>query len=151
MKITDLQTWVVANPPPHFGGRYWVFLKLTTDSGVSGFGEVYSVPFHPEVVARMIEDVVGRYVLGADPFKIERLWRRVYSSGFTQRSDASIMGVLSGIEMACWDIIGKELDRPVYELLGGRVHDRLRSYTYLYPAPGDPTDVYTDPDLGRQG
>ena len=43
------------------------------------------------------------------------------------------MGILSGIEMACWDIVGKELSKPVYELLGGRVHDRLRSYTYLYP------------------
>ena len=49
MKITDVKTYVVGNPPPHFGGLYWVFVKLTTDSGVAGFGEVYSVPFHPDV------------------------------------------------------------------------------------------------------
>ena len=127
MKITDMTTYVVGNPPPHFGGRYWVFLKLTTDSAVEGFGEVYSVPFHPATVARMIEDVCERQVVGRDPFQIERLWRIVYSSGYSQRPDVSLMGVLSGIEMACWDIVGKELGRPVYDLLGGRVHERLRS------------------------
>jgi galactonate dehydratase len=147
MKITDVRTFVVGNPPPHFGGRYFVFLKLITEHGVEGVGEVYSVPFHPQVVARMIEDVCERHVLGADPFKIERLWRIVYSSGYTQRPDTSLMGVLSGIEMACWDIVGKELDRPIHELLGGQVHERLRTYSYLYPNDSDETDVYRDPDL----
>ena len=150
MKITDVKTYVVGNPPPSFGGRYWVFLKLTTDSGIEGFGEVYSVPFHPHTVARMIEDVCDRYVIGWDPFKIERLWRIIYSSGFTLRPDVSVMGVLSGIEMACWDIVGKELDKPVYELLGGQVHERLRSYSYLYPEPSDQVDVYSDPELAAQ-
>jgi len=147
MKITDVKTYVVGNPPPHFGGLYWVFVKLTTDSGVDGIGEVYSVPFHPDVVAKMIEDVCARKVIGTDPFKIERLWRTIYSSGYTQRPDTSILGILSGIEMACWDIVGKEVDKPVYELLGGQVHERLRSYTYLYPDSADETDVYRDPDL----
>jgi galactonate dehydratase len=150
MKITDIKTFVVAVPPPHFGGLYWIFLKLVTDTGVAGYGEVYSVPFHPHVVAKMIEDVCARYVVGADPFKIERLWRIIYSSGYTQRPDTSILGILSGIEMACWDIVGKELNRPVYDLLGGRVHERLRSYTYLYPKDGDQTDVYKDPDLAAE-
>ena len=98
----------------------------------------------------MIEDVCARHVLGADPFKIERLWRIVYSSGYTQRPDTSLLGVLSGIEMACWDIVGKELNRPVYELLGGQVHERLRSYTYLYPKDSDEADVYRDPDLAAR-
>ena len=147
MKITDYKTFVVGNPPPHFGGAYWVFVKLTTDGGVEGVGEVYSVPFHPHTVARMIEDLCERRVLGADPFKIERLWRNVYGSGYTMRPDTSVMAILSGVETACWDIIGKELDKPVYELLGGRVHDRLRSYSYLYPAEGEDDSVYSDPDL----
>ena len=150
MKIVDVRTFVVENPPPHYGGLYWVFLKLTTDNGIEGFGEAYSVPFHPQIVARMIEDVFGRYVLGSDPFKIERLWRIIYSSGYTQRSDLSIMGVLSAIEMACWDIIGKDLDKPVYELLGGQVHDKLRAYSYLYPEEADKTDVYKDPELAAE-
>jgi len=150
MKIVDLKTYSVANPPPHYGGRYWVFLKLTTDTGIEGYGEAYAIPFHPKIVVRMIEDVCERYVLGSDPFKIERLWRVVYSSCYTQRSDLSMMGVLSAIEMACWDIIGKELNKPVYELLGGQVHERLRSYTYIYPKASDKTDVYTDADLAAE-
>ncbi|MEE8189177.1 MAG: mandelate racemase/muconate lactonizing enzyme family protein [Kiloniellales bacterium] len=147
MKITDVKTFVVGNPPPHYGGQFWVFLKLVTDSGVEGIGEAYCVPFHPDVVTRMIEDVCERHVIGSDPFKIERLWRIIYSSGYSQKSDLSTMGVLSGIEMACWDIIGKELGKPVYELLGGQVHEKLRSYTYIYPeTPGD-TRAYSDPDV----
>ena len=57
MKITNVKTYVVDNPPPHYGGLYWVFIKLTTDNGVEGIGEAYSVPFHPQIVAHMIEDV----------------------------------------------------------------------------------------------
>ncbi len=150
MKITDIKVFVVGNPPPHFGGRYWIFTKLTTDTGIEGIGEVYSVPFHPRVVEEMIKDVFSRHVEGMDPFKIETLWRRVYSSGFTQRTDISVMGILSGLEMALWDIIGKALDKPVYELLGGQVHEKLRSYTYIYPQEGDKTDVYRDPDLAAE-
>ncbi len=150
MKIASVKTFVVGNPPPHFGGRYWIFVKLTTDSAVEGIGEVYSVPFHPRVVTQMIDDVCERYVIGADPFKVERLWRIIYSSGFTQRPDTSVLGILSGIETACWDIMGKELDKPVYELLGGRVHDRLRSYTYIYPKDSDKKDVYRDADLAAE-
>ncbi len=150
MKIASVKTFVVGTPPPHFGGRYWIFLKLTTDGGVEGIGEVYSIPFHPQVVTRMIEDVCERCVIGADPFKLEKLWRIIYSSGFTQRPDTSILGILSGIEIACWDIVGKELSKPVYELLGGRVHERLRSYTYIYPQQSDKSDVYTDADLAAE-
>ena len=150
MKISDAKTYVVGNPPPHFGGLYWVFLKLTADSGVEGIGEAYSVPFHPHIAASMIEDVCERYVIGFDPFKIERLWRIIYSSGYTQRSDLSIMAIISAVEMACWDIIGKELNKPIYELLGGQVHEKLRSYTYLYPKETDKTDVYRDPELAAE-
>jgi galactonate dehydratase len=150
MKLTDIETFVVGNPPPHFGGRYFVFVKLTTDSGVSGIGEAYCVPFEPHLVAKMIEDVFARYVAGNDPHDIENMWRRVYSSGFTQHPDLTLMGVLSALEMACWDIIGKEANKPVYKLLGGQVHERLRAYTYIYPRPGDTKDVYHDPDLAAE-
>ena len=157
MKIAGVKTYVVANPPPHNGGAYFVFLKLTTDDGVEGFGEVYGVPFHPHRVTQLIEDVVERYVLGWDPFRIESMWRIVYSSGFTQHPDLSLVGVLSGIEMACWDIIGKSLDQPIYNLLGGQVHERLRSYTYLYPASDSETqdflsvaDAFGDAEIGPE-
>ena len=136
MKVTDVKTYVVANPPPYHGGPYFVFLKLTTDDKIEGFGEVYGVPFHPNMVTRMIEDVAERYVVGWSPFKIESLWRIIYSSGYTQHPDLTLVAVLSGIEMACWDIVGKALNQPIYNLLGGQVHEKLRSYTYLYPTSG---------------
>ena len=150
MKLAGIQTFVVGNPPPHFGGRYFVFVKLTTACGISGVGEAYCVPFDPHLVARMIEDVFARYAEGRDPHDIEALWRRVYSSGFTQHPDLTVMGLLSALEMACWDIIGKAANQPVYKLLGGQVHERLRAYTYIYPKPGDRSDVYHDPDLAAE-
>ena len=150
MKLSDITTFVVGNPPPHFGGRYFVFVKLTTACGISGVGEAYCVPFEPHLVAKLIEDVFGRYLAGQDPHDIEAMWRRVYSSGFTQHPDLTLMGVLSALEMACWDIVGKAAGQPVHKLLGGRVHEALRAYTYIYPRPGDKTDVYHDPDLAAE-
>ena len=147
MKLAAIETFVVGNPPPHYGGQYFVFAKLMTDGRVSGIGEAYCVPFDPHVVAKMLEDVFARYLEGEDPHNVERIWRRVYSAGFTQHPDLALMGVLSALEMACWDIIGKEADQPVYNLLGGRVHERLRTYTYIYQHEGDKTDVYQDPEL----
>ena len=150
MKLQDIRTFVVGNPPPHNGGRYFVFVKLTTADGISGVGEAYGVPFDPHHVVKLIEDVFGRYLEGEDPHDIERIWRRVYSSGYSQHPDLTLMGVLSALEMACWDIIGKAAGQPVYKLLGGRVHERLRTYTYIYARPGDRTDVYQDPDLAAE-
>ena len=68
MKLKKIKTFVVGNPPPHFGGRYWIFIKLITDKGLVGYGEIYSIPFHPNVVSKMIEDVFERYVKNKDPF-----------------------------------------------------------------------------------
>ena len=140
MKVTDLKTFVVGNPPPHTGGRYFIFVKLTTDSNVVGYGECYAATFSPDVMVACIEDVFRRYLEGNDPHHVETFWRRAYSSGFSQRPDVTMMGCVSALEMACWDIIGKEAGKPVYELLGGQVHEGLRSYTYLYPP--DDESVY---------
>ena len=154
MKITDVKTWVVGNPPPGIGGKYFIFVKLTTDGGVVGYGEAYNATFSAHVTARMIEDMAERYLVGRDPHDIENFFRRAYSSGFTQRPDVSGMGCFSALEMACWDIIGKEANKPVYKLLGGQVHETLRTYTYLYPHEGSVhsedaqgKNVYNDPDL----
>ena len=150
MKLTDIKTFVVGNPPPAYGGRYFVFVKLTTDGNVHGVGEAYCVPFHPDVVAQMLTDVFARYLEGVDPHDIETIWRRVYTAGYSGHPDLALMGVLSALEMACWDIIGKEAGVPVYKLLGGQVHERLRSYTYIYARPGDKVDVYQDPQLSAE-
>ena len=155
MRIKELKTFVVGNPPPHFGGRYFIFLKLITDDGIEGVGEVYCATFSPHIIVKMIEDVFERHVEGSNPFWIEALWRNIYGRGYTLRPDVSLMGVLSGLEIALWDICGKSVDKPVYELLGGCVHDKLRTYTYLYPKDGavfteDEPHVYNDPDLAGE-
>jgi len=148
MKITDVKTFIVGNPPPYHGGVNWVFLKLVTDGGTVGYGEAYAVPFEPHTVAHLIESVGERLIIGSDPFRIERMWRTVYTSGYDLHPDLTKMGVLSAFEMACWDIVGKELDQPVYNLLGGLYHEKVRSYTYLYPASDDPVrrNLHTDPE-----
>jgi galactonate dehydratase len=133
MKVKDLEIFIVGNPPPGFGGRYFTFVKLTTDNGITGIGECYCDTFGPKAMTAMIEDTFSRYIEGMDPFHLESMWRKVYGSGYTLRPDASLMGVLSGIEIALWDIKGKAVGKPVYELLGGKVHEKLRSYTYIYP------------------
>ena len=133
MKIKDIKTFVVGNKSIHRGGPYWVFVRVTTDTGIKGYGEIYGVAFHPKALLPMIDDLFERHFVGADPFKIERHFRHVYSAGFSQRPDPTVMGIFSGIEIALWDIIGKALEKPVYELLGGAVTERLRSYTYTPP------------------
>jgi L-alanine-DL-glutamate epimerase-like enolase superfamily enzyme len=150
MKLESVKTFVVANPPPSFGGRYFVFLKLRTACGVEGVGEVYAATFGPHVVARMIEDVFARRFAGQDPTAVESLWRRVYGSGYSLRPDPSLMGVMSGLEMACWDIAGKAADRPVYALLGGPVRERLRTYTYIYPEPGESDALYRNAERSAE-
>lgn len=157
MKITDIETIITGTPEGTPGGRYFIFVKLTSDDGIVGWGEAYNATFGPDVTARMIEDAAERHLIGHDPHDIEALFRRCYSSGFTQRPDVSMMGCYSALEMACWDIVGKAADRPAHKLLGGAVHERLRSYTYLYPAEGSiyPAEtsgktVYNDPDLAAK-
>lgn len=143
MNLDKIETFVVGNPPPRHGGRYFIFVRLTTACGISGVGEIYNATFGPDLCASMVHEVFDRQFFGNDPHHIEQMWRRTYGAGFTMRPDVTVMGVLSGLEMACWDIVGKAADQPVYQLLGGKVHERLRSYTYLYPPEGD---VYPDPD-----
>ncbi len=143
MRISTFETFVVGTPPPHHGGRYFIFVKLVSDDGIVGYGEIYCATFNPYTVAAMAADVIERDVIGTDPRSIERLFRTVYSRGFTQRPDVSLMGVFSGIEIACWDIAGKASGLPITEMIGGRVTDRLRTYTYLYPTDPD-EDIYAN-------
>jgi len=151
MQLRDLEIFVVASPPPGWGGRYWIFVKLTTDTGLVGYGEVYASSVGPDAMTAVIEDVFQRHMQGENPENIELMFRRAYSSGFTQRPDLSVMGAFSGLEIACWDILGKDRDRPVWALLGGMMNQRVRSYTYLYPLPGhDAHDFWTSPELAAE-
>lgn len=144
MKLESIETFVTV-PPTGIGGSFWVLVRVTTDDGISGIGEAYGIPVSGDIAAAMITDTFDRFIAGEDPHRIETMFRRVYSAGFTQRPDVSMMGVFSAIEMAIWDILGKAHGVPCYKLLGGRFHDRLRTYTYLYPQ-GETDDPYHNPD-----
>lgn len=151
MKLAALDIIVTAPPAPGWGGRYWQLVKLTTDTGITGWGECYASSIGPRAMGAVIEDVFARHMAGCSPFDIEPMLRRVYSSGFTQRPDLTVMGAFAGLEIACWDIIGKALEQPVYNLLGGRVNDRLRLYSYLYPLPRHDMEAFwSSPDMAAE-
>ena len=150
MKLDSIKTYATV-PPTGIGGSFWVFVKITTTDGIEGVGECYGIPVSADIACQMIEDTFNRFVAGEDPHNVETLFRRVYSAGFTQRPDVSMMGVFSGIEMAVWDILGKAHDVPVYKLLGGQFHSRLRTYTYIYPdVLENPGDVYHDGEAAAE-
>jgi L-alanine-DL-glutamate epimerase-like enolase superfamily enzyme len=148
MKLRDLEIFVVAPPAPGWGGRYWIFTKVTTDNGIVGYGECYASTVGPKAMRAVIEDVFERHMMGTSPEEIELMYRRVYSSGFTQRPDPTVMGAFAGLEIACWDILGKARNRPVWALLGGKINQKIRSYTYLYPQPGeDASEFWVNADM----
>jgi galactonate dehydratase len=128
MKITKLTTYRV---PPR-----WMFLKIETDEGIVGWGEPIV-----EGRARSVEAAVhelSEYLIGQDPRRINDLWQVMYRGGF-YRGGAVTMSAISGIDQALWDIKGKDLGKPVYELLGGLVRDRMKTYSWV---GGDrPADV----------
>jgi len=146
MKITSFESFVVGTPPPGNGGRYFIFVKLVTDNGIIGYGEIYAGHIAPHIIADIARDSFERHLLDTSPFMVEAFMRKMHGAGFLHRPDATMMGVASGLEMALWDIIGKATDQPVANLLGGRVHEALRVYTYLYPDEGeDAGTFYQDP------
>ena len=146
MKLKDLEIFVVGNRPGEWGGRYFLFVKVSTDNGISGYGECYGASVGPTAMKAVIEDVFQRHMAGENPENIEKMFRRAYSSGFTQRPDLTVMGAFSGLEIACWDILGKAHNRPVYALLGGQMNERVRSYTYLYPLKHHDENFWISPE-----
>ena len=151
MHLKDLDIIVTAPPAPGWGGRYWILVKLTTACGIVGWGECYASSVGPDAMRGVIEDVFARHMAGENPENIEMMFRRAYSSGFTQRPDLTVMGAFSGLEIACWDILGKARDRPVYALLGGVMNERVRAYTYLYPLPHhDINTFWASPEMAAE-
>jgi L-alanine-DL-glutamate epimerase-like enolase superfamily enzyme len=151
MKLADLDIIVTAPPAPGWGGRYWILVKLTTDTGIIGWGECYASSVGPETMTAVIRDVFTRHMEGENPENIELMFRRAYSSGFTQRPDLTVIGAFSGLEIACWDILGKDRGRPVWALLGGQTNARVRAYSYLYPMADHPVPAFWgDADMAAE-
>jgi galactonate dehydratase len=128
MKITALELFMV---PPR-----WLFLKLSTDSGISGWGEPV-VEGHAEAVASAVREA-GEQLIGLDPLRIEDLWQLLYRARF-YRGGPVLMSAIAGIDQALWDVKGKHYGMPVYEFLGGQVRDRIRVYAWI--GGDNPSDV----------
>jgi galactonate dehydratase len=128
MKITKFTTYRV---PPR-----WMFLKIETDEGITGWGEPVI-----EGKARTVEAAVHEFadqLVGQDPRRINDLWQLMYRGGF-YRGGPILMSAIAGIDQALWDILGKSLHQPVYHLLGGRLRERIKTYCWV---GGDrPADV----------
>jgi len=129
MKIVDVQTYLVnadsgnQSDRPH--GRNWLFVKINTDEGIYGVGEGGG---WPEVVRVGVEELKF-CLIDENPFDIERLWLKLYDIVHGHGLTGAVRGgVISAIDMALWDIKGKALGVPVYELLGGKIRDRIRVY-----------------------
>ena len=122
MKITNVS---VSHLP---GQRYaWVFLHIDTDSGIRGLGQVNSGPNSAVVAAAASH--LGPLVIGEDPSRIEYIWHKLYAGFNSLGSHGFVSALISGVDIALWDIRGKELGLPIYQLLGGKFHDRLILYS----------------------
>lgn len=128
MKITALETFSVA--------PRWLFLKISTDEGVTGWGEPVIEGRSATVAAAVAE--LSDYLVGCDAFRIEDHWQVLTKGGF-YRGGPILSSAVAGIDQALWDIKGKALGVPVYELLGGPVRDRMRSYAWI--AGDDPSEA----------
>lgn len=121
MKIADVKIYTMGS-----AWRNFVFARLRTDDGLEGIGEARPVN-REEAVAAYLEAITHRYVLGTDPFNIEDLVLRITRNDY-ELPGATEMTAIAIVEMACWDIVGKALDQPVYRLLGGACCDRIKAY-----------------------
>ena len=150
MKITDVRTIIVQNDadwsrggdePAYRGGKYLLFLEIVTDEGIIGLGERVtgngignSVEDMKSQIA-LIHEIGRQYLIGENPFNVELIWQRVFGDRHDFRHPSlHATPALSAIEMACWDIIGKAANQPIYNLLGGMYREKLRAYAYM-PSP----------------
>lgn len=135
MKLTAVKTYVVKTDPPNLGGLLWFFIKLETDAGIEGWGEtaVLACLFGLEdSYEKKVQEVFNAYLKDKNPIDREPLYHLLYSGLTAQHPDYVTMGLISAFDIALWDICGKYYDTPVYNLLGGKYRDRIRTYTYLY-------------------
>ncbi|MBG81740.1 MAG: mandelate racemase/muconate lactonizing enzyme family protein [SAR202 cluster bacterium] len=139
MKVKDVKTTVIENEPPYIGGKYFLFIELETDEGITGLGEKVTgssfnnsnwKDFKSQI--QLIHETCEAFVIGQNPFNIEKIWLNAYGSRHDYRHPSlHYTSVLAAIDMACWDIMGKATGQPAYNLLGGQVHEKLRAYAYM--------------------
>jgi galactonate dehydratase len=134
MKIVRLESYLT-----NAGLRNYLFIRLVTDTGLTGLGEA-SLEWQEQTVQTVLHEWVEDRILGEDPFDIERVIGHMIRDQY--QGGATVMTAISGVEIAFWDLIGKACGQPVYRLLGGRCHDRLRSYANGWYGGASAPDEY---------
>jgi galactonate dehydratase len=153
MKITKVTPWIVSFPwevrigvaqEPVVHDRQLVFVQVETDEGVTGWGEVttYPGPVANRAVAAMIGQV-DDLLVGESTNEFERLWQKIFRSFTYVGTRGATTALISGIDIALWDIRGKELGLPIYDLLGGAVRNKIALYTHP-PEPRNVEDAIAD-------
>lgn len=128
MKITGVKPWLVKSSASYWGEL--LFVEVTTDEGVSGWGEITTTTKLANRALCAMLTQIGKALAGEDPSHIERLWHKVFRSFTYMGSRGAAVECVSAIDIALWDIRGKVLDQPIYELLGGPVRDEVMLYTH---------------------
>lgn len=128
MRITGVTPWLIRS-----SGSYWgefLFVEVTTDEGITGWGEITTTTKLANRALRAMLQQVGTIIVGEDPAHIERLWHKLFRSFTYMGSRGAAVECVSGIDIALWDIRGKALGQPIHELLGGPVRDEIALYTH---------------------
>ena len=120
MKITRLETFLT-----NCGLRNYLFLRLTTDTGLTGVGEA-TLEWQEQTVQTLVHEWLEERIIGVDPFDIEQVFGKLIRDQY--QGGSTVMSAISGAEIACWDLIGKACGQPVYKLLGGQAREHLPAY-----------------------
>ena len=137
MKITDVKVFTI-NPGL---GKNLMFVKIETDAGITGWGEAYTQTDRDTAIEAHITQM-SRYLVDRDPFQIRHFTHVAYEDFATKRGGMDFHCAVSGLEIAMWDIVGKALDQPVYNLLGGPVRPRIKLYANGWSGGASTPDDY---------
>ncbi|MDM9646795.1 mandelate racemase/muconate lactonizing enzyme family protein [Rhizobium sp. S163] len=128
MKITSVRPWLIKSDASYWGE--FLFVEVTTDEGLSGWGEITTTTKLANRALCTILRQIGQALKGEDPARIEYLWHKIFRSFTYMGSRGAAVECVSAIDIALWDIRGKVLDKPVFELLGGPVREEIALYTH---------------------
>ncbi|MBI3957743.1 MAG: mandelate racemase/muconate lactonizing enzyme family protein [Chloroflexi bacterium] len=161
MKITNVRSWIVKIPWDHNpgagmlrdpGSRAFIFVQVDTDAGITGWGEVttYPGPVANRAVAAYINEI-GEWLRGEDPSQIEAIWQKTFRAMTYVGTRGATTAAISAVDIALWDIRGKVLGQPIYNLLGGPVRDRIALYCHPYGNQSPETIVPAAKEIKASG
>jgi len=120
MKITNVEVFLLYDR--------FVYLKISTDEGISGWGEA---AFHGGATTAQIAHTLGQKIIGSDPFQTDKIWRELFQTGYRTGSTGAHVAAIGALDIACYDIKGRALNTPIYNLLGGKFRDEVPIYSSL--------------------